>query len=109
MSMLRKLICSTTLLLALPLFSFAQQLTPEIVVNRHLESIASEEARNGLKSRVMQGNLIGIVRIGGSGQSTGRAVMASQGDMSLTGLIFGPDDYLNEKWAFNGKTLTVGE
>jgi len=57
----------------------------------------------------MQGNLIGIVRIGGSGQSTGRAVMASQGDMSLTGLIFGPDDYLNDNLAFNGKTLTVGE
>ena len=49
------------------------------------------------------------IRVGGSGSGKGGAVMASQGPMTLMGLIFGPQGYSNEKMAFNGQKLTLGE
>ena len=35
--------------------------------------------------------------------------MASQGPMNLIGLIFGQQEYSNEKVAFDGQKLTLGE
>ena len=89
--------------------SLCQKLTAEDVVNRHLESLGSAEARASVKSRVVQGTVVGTTRVGGAGQSKGGAVMASQGRMTLLGLIFGIQDYSNEKIAFDGEQLTVGE
>lgn len=85
------------------------KLTAQEVVARHLESIGSAEARAAVKSRVAQGSAVAIIRIGGNGQSKGGAVMASQGRMSLIGIIFGQQEYSNEKFAFDGKKLQVGE
>jgi hypothetical protein len=87
----------------------AQKLKPEEVIAKHLESLGSAEARAAVKSRVMQGTVLATVRIGGGGQLKGGAVMASQGPMSLIGLIFGTQDYGNEKMAFDGNKLTLGE
>ena len=89
--------------------SLGQKLTAEDVVNKHLESLGSAEARASVKSRVVQGTVVGTIRVGGAGQSKGGAVMASQGRMTLLGLIFGVQDYSNEKIAFDGEQLTVGE
>ena len=89
--------------------ALAQKLTAEDVIARHLESLGSAEARASVKSRVMQGTVLATVRIGGGGELKGGAVMASQGPMSLIGLIFGTQDYGNEKMAFNGNKLTLGE
>jgi hypothetical protein len=89
--------------------SFAQKLKPEEVVAKHLESLGSTEARAAVKSRVAQGAVVTSIRIGGSGQSRGGAVMASQREMSLIGLIFGPQDFANEKMAYDGNQVTVGE
>ena len=87
----------------------AQKLKPEDVVARHLESIGTTEARAAISSRVAQGSADVTMRIGGSGHSVGGAVMASQGRMSLIGIIFAPQDYSNEKAAFDGTKLTLGE
>ena len=89
--------------------SLAQKLTVEDIIARHLESLGSAEARASAKSRVVQGTVLATVRIGGGGELKGGAVMASQGPMSLIGLIFGTQDYGNEKMAFDGKKLTLGE
>lgn len=83
--------------------------TLEEVLARHLASIGTPEARAAVKSRVAQGSVVATIRVGGTGQSKGGAVMASQGVMSLIGIIFGPQEYSNEKMAFDGKKLTVGE
>lgn len=85
-----------------------KKLTAEEVVALHLESIGTPEARSAFKSLVAQGEVLVTVRVGGSGKGKGGAVMASQGPMSLIGLIFGPQD-ANEKMAFNGQKLTLGE
>jgi len=86
-----------------------KKLTAEEVIASHLNSIGTPEARSAFKSVVAQGTVTVNVRIGGSGKGKGNAVMASQGPMSLMGLIFGPQEYANEKMAFNGQKLTLGE
>lgn len=88
---------------------FAQKLTAEEVVKRHLDAIGPAEARAKITSRVIQGTSLVTLRVGGSGQARGGAVMASQGPMSLIGIIFGPQDISNEKAAYDGKRLTLGE
>ena len=116
MRSMAKLILFSALLLAViatrPPNSRAQEvkkLTAEEVIASHLESIGTAEARSALKSLVAQGTVTVNIRIGGSGQGKGGAVMASQGPMSLMGFIFGPQEYSNEKMAFNGEKLTLGE
>lgn len=113
---LQRLILFSSLLLAVItaaapncLAQETKKLTAEEVIASHLESIGTPEARSAFKSLVAQGAVTVNVRIGGSGKGKGGAVMASQGPMSLMGLIFGPQDYSNEKVAFNGQKLTLGD
>lgn len=109
---LQKLILFSGLLLAVTTNCLAQEtkkLTAEEVIASHLESIGKPEARSAFKSVVAQGAVTGTIRVGGSGTSKGGAVMASQGPMSLIGFIFGQQEQANEKMAFNGRKLTLGE
>ena len=113
---LQKLILFSGLLLAVLssrttncLAQETKKLTADEVIASHLESIGTAEARSAFKSVVAQGEVVVTIRVGGSGQGKGGAVMASQGPMTLMGLIFGPQEYSNEKMAFNGQKLTLGE
>ena len=109
---LQKLILFSGLLLAVASNCLAQEtkkLTAEEVIASHLESIGTAEARSAFKSVVAQGVVTGTIRVGGAGTGKGGAVMASQGPMSLIGLIFGQQEYSNEKAAFDGQKLTLGE
>jgi len=94
---------------AVTISSSADKITAEDLVTKHLESLGTPAARAAIKSRVIQGSVVATVRIGGSGHSQGGSVMASQGNMSLIGLVFGPQEYSNEKAAFDGHKLTLGE
>lgn len=87
----------------------ADKITPEEIVVKHLESIGPEGTRAGIRSRLIQGSVLATVRMGGSGQSRGGAVMASNGEKSLVGMLFGPQEYNNEKMGYDGKKLTLGE
>src|SRR6476620_8038049 len=104
-----KLLVFATITLLATSVALAQKLKAEDVVAKHLESVGSAEARAAVKSRVVQGSVLATVRIGGGGQLKGGAVLASQGPMSLIGLIFGTQDYGNEKMAFDGNKLTLGQ
>jgi hypothetical protein len=86
-----------------------KKLTADEVIASHLDSIGTAEARSAFKSVVAQGTVTSTIRVGGAGSGKGGAVMASQGSMSLMGLIFGQQEYSNEKVAFNGQKLTLGE
>jgi hypothetical protein len=112
----KKLIVFSGLLLAIVsggstncLSQETKKLTADEVIASHLESLGPAEVRSAFKSVVAQGGVTVTVRVGGSGQGKGGAVMASQGSMTLIGLIFGPQEYSNEKMAFNGQKLTLGE
>jgi hypothetical protein len=85
-----------------------KKLTADEVIASHLESIGTAEQRSAFKSLVAQGVVEVTIRIGGGGKGKGGAVMASQGPMSLIGFIFG-QEASNEKIAFNGQKLTLGE
>ncbi len=107
-----KVILLSTLLLVLAGNCLAQEtkkLTAEEVIASHLDSMGTAEARSAFKSVVAQGVVTGTIRVGGAGSGKGGAVMASQGPMSLLGLIFGQQEYSNEKVAFDGQKLTLGE
>jgi hypothetical protein len=109
---LQKLILLSGLLLAIAgncLSQETKKLTAEEVIASHLESIGTAEARSAFKSVVAQGAVTGTIRVGGSGSDTGGAVMSSQGPMSLMGFIFRPEEHVDERMAFNGQKLTLGE
>lgn len=107
---------ATTLLLLIVTFpiSFAtsvdkDDLTAEQVIAKHLDSIGTAEARGSVTSRVILGKAISTMRIGGSGQVEGSAVLASQGTSSLVGISFDIQTYPHEKMGFDGKTLRVAD
>jgi hypothetical protein len=84
-------------------------LTAEQVIAKHLDSIGTAEARAAVKSRVILGKALSTMRIGGSGQVEGSAVLASQGASSLVGISFNLQTYPHEKIGFDGQTLKVAE
>lgn len=85
------------------------KLTAEQIIAKHLESIGTAEARAAVKSRVITGRAVSTMRIGGSGQAEGGAVLASQGSSSLFGISFSLPEYPHEKMGFDGKTLKVAD
>ena len=111
---LQKLVLFTGLLLAVVcsgptcLSQETKKLTADEVIASHLESIGTAEARSAFKSLVAQGVVEVTIRVGGGGKGKGGAVMASQGPMSLIGFRFG-QEASDEKIAFNGQKLTLGE
>ena len=109
MKSIKKLVSVACVLVLACDLAAAQKLTADELIAKHLESVGTADARAAFKSLVAQGSVLATIRIGGSGQSKGGAVLASQGNMSLLGIVFGPQEYSNEKIAFDGKNLRVGE
>lgn len=111
---LRTIFGAALALTAITLASFlsssrAEGLTAEEVIAKHLDSIGSPEARKAIKSRVILGTAVVTFRIGGKGQAEGRAVLASQDNMSLIGISFDVPEYPRENLGFDGRTLTVAD
>lgn len=84
-------------------------ITIETLIARHLDAIGSAEVRAAVKSRIITGTVVSTVRLGGSGQLGGGAVLASTGNKSLIGMTFKDTKYSNENMAFDGKRVTVGQ
>ena len=84
-----------------------EKLTPEEVVQRHLGSVGSFEARANLKSRILRGQ--GFLRIlqGGAGGLSGVVTHISEGNKSS--LLFDVDSpsYRGEQIIFNGEEAWV--
>lgn len=106
-------LCLLLLAFALPVTLDAkpnpQKMKAEDVVAKHLESIGTAEARAKAKSRIIQGTAFATIRVGGTGQAEGGAVLASQGTQSLISIVYGNKEYPYERMGFDGKVLTVGE
>jgi hypothetical protein len=103
------LLLALTLPMTLTAKPDSQKMKAEDVVAKHLESIGTAEARAKAKSRIIQGTAFATIRIGGTGQSEGGAVLASQGTQSLISIVYGNKEYPYERMGFDGKVLTVGE
>lgn len=114
---MKNILLLTIFTLAFCLNSFAQnnktqkpaKLTAEELVSKHLASIGKAEDLAAIKSRIM----VGVGRLGSSigysGQISGPAQFASEGDKILFAMIFNANDYPYEKAAFDGERLTVGK
>lgn len=84
------------------------KLTPTEVVAKHLESIGPAEARARVHGTQIKGTCVLSVKMGGSGQSEGQALMASQGSQNLMKLVFDSED--GATWfKFDGTKTTVSQ
>jgi len=84
------------------------ELKPEEVLQRHLDSIGTSEARS-TKSRVMEGTATYKLLVGGSGQIEGKSVMVSEGNKLHMLLKINALKYHGEKFVRNGeKTFVAG-
>lgn len=86
-----------------------EKITPEHLIAKHLDSIGTAESRAAVTSRIATGSVVMTLRLGGSGQSQGKAVLASTGTRNLIGMGFATLQYSNETMAFDGKNVTVGQ
>lgn len=85
-----------------------EKLTPEALLQRHLASIGTVEARQRLKSMTVVGTSVAVFKGRGEGRAEGIAVLASQGDMNMIGMKFNNPDYPHEKMGYDGSSFTVG-
>lgn len=82
------------------------KLAPAEVVAKHLESIGSAEARAGVHGARIKGTCGLTVKLGGTGQSTGQVVMASQRSQNLINMTFDSGEP-STAFAFDGSRTTV--
>ncbi|HEX8163192.1 MAG TPA: hypothetical protein VF538_15080 [Pyrinomonadaceae bacterium] len=85
-----------------------QKIKIEEILSRHLESVAPAETRESIKNRVVSGTTVVTFRAPGTGRIGGRAVIASQGEMSAVGMVFdNVTNYPQDKVGFDGKAVTA--
>jgi hypothetical protein len=88
--------------------SAGDKMKPEEFVAKHLESIGPAEARNSVQSHVIAGTVVATVRSPGTAQFNGQAVMASESNKAVIGFGFESANYSQERFGFDGKSVTVG-
>ena len=87
--------------------TYASDITPDNLVARHLDSIASAETRAAIKSRVVQGKLKFTVLVGGGGFIEGTWGRVSEGQKSNFVMRFNRGDWRGEQFVFNGDKAYV--
>lgn len=86
----------------------ADKLKPEDLVAKHLDSIASQEVRSHVRTRVAQGTGRFEIVLGGKGELQGGAYFLSEGDKVRYLIDFGNPSYLREDFAYDGDKQSVG-
>jgi hypothetical protein len=86
-----------------------QQITSEELLQKHLASIGTAEARAAVRNRFVQGDTDVVFRLGGNGQLSGKGNLVSQGAMIRLAMVFNGLDYPGELFGFDGKKVTVSQ
>ncbi len=103
------LTCLAILLMTPPFQSLAgEKLKPEEIVARHLESIATAEARASTHTIIAAGTVVATFASPNPGKFEGQVVMASEGMKNLLGMEFGSANYSGENISFDGEEVSVG-
>src|SRR3954471_8210212 len=93
-------------LVAIPNVARAEDLKPQEIVSRHLESIAPAALRSGIKSRAVQGALNFHVLVGGGAGVTGTWGRVSEERRSNFVMRFGGGgDWHGEQFIFDGNRI----
>jgi len=84
------------------------KLKPEEIVAKHLEAIGAAETRDSIKTRIIVGTVALAFQAPKLAQGLGRAVLASEGEQNLFGMVFdNSPNYPYEKVGFDGKEVTA--
>ncbi len=86
---------------------YANDLKPEELVGRHLDSIGTASARSAIESRVVQGKLAFKILVGGSGTVFGTWGRVSENQKSNFVMRFGQGDYRGEQFVFDGNRAYI--
>jgi hypothetical protein len=85
-----------------------QKLTAEEILSKHAASIGTPDAIAAAKTRVMVGDGVLSLQVGGTGVIGGPAQIATEGNKFLFVMILNGVNYPYEKIGYDGKELTVG-
>ena len=83
------------------------ELSPYEMLLKHLDSIGTQQARAGAKSRVVEGSATYKLIVGGSGEIRGNSVLVSEGRNLQLLLKINAQKYHGEKFLRNGDTTFV--
>ena len=92
-----------------PLQAGAQKLKVEGLVERHLSSIGTPEARAAAKSRVARGTAHVTFQMPRPGQLPGTAEFVSDGRKLRVDMRFGSQSYQGEQLVFDGRVVDVAQ
>jgi hypothetical protein len=95
------------MLTSAPACLWAGDIKPEDVISKHLEAIGSAQARNGVKSRVVQGVATYRILTGGSGAIDGKAVIASEGRKTNYLFKINTNGYRGEQFICDGDRISI--
>lgn len=100
-----------TLALLLPTLVVArgQKIKPEELVEKHLASIGTAEARAAARNRIVEGDADVVFRLSASGRLSGMVSFLSEGPMVRLEMIFNSVEYHGELFGFDGKKVAVAQ
>lgn len=98
---------SLAFLLIFSINTYAQKMSPEDIVAKHLDSIGTKEKREAVQNQLVYGDVDLTVK-GSSVPVTGKVVIFSAGQKSVWGMNLNSNDYPLDRFGFNGKDTRVG-
>jgi hypothetical protein len=108
----KKLACIACLVLvatSLPFTSASgDKIEPEEIVAKHLQSIGATETLSSIQSRIIAGQVAATMTSPKTAKFTGASIMASKGAKNTLGMGFESAGKYEERFAFDGSTVTVG-
>ena len=102
-----RLAITMSLLVTVSMAARAARMTPEDVLQKHLASIGTPDARAATKSRVVEASLAYKILQGGSGQLDGTGVIVSDGNKLQLMLKINALKYHGEKFVRDGRRTFV--
>ena len=103
----RNFVLLSVLALSASISLWAGDLKPEEIIAKHLDSIGTAQARQGVKSRVIQGGATYRVIQGGHGAIDGKYVFASEGAKSYFLFKINTTSYRGEQFICDGNKSSV--
>jgi hypothetical protein len=84
------------------------KLTPEELVNRHVQSIGSAEAIQKVQNRALNSTVVATTTFARSGTMAGKASILSKGPKTRIGITIDYLDYPSEQFTFDGSRTVAG-
>jgi hypothetical protein len=87
--------------------TYAQKMSAEEVIAKHLDSIGAKESRANIKNQLVVGN-VQINQKGSANVIYGKALILSAGDKNMWAMNLTSNDYPQDRFGFDGRAVRVG-